>query len=393
MARVRGAAPSNTYTNQPRGNTSTQLYTRSSGSNNLSANQDSSASQNAVIESPPANTAITLYKHSSVAQTQNGGNSSGNATDSTPINRLATTIYKRGSGTASNPASSSISGSNQVIYSRTGATSINSSTVIDGGNHQTPASKTDALIAQMQNQATNYTSSTGNGGGNNGGNSGGGYQNTSGSSAGLSAEQLAAGIRQDLSGNTNGAPSTAISPLGYKTGDAITAKLVTRVVTAEGARVPVIARSSDGVLWIGSATYDSSLRMQVSFERAVKGDKEYSVTVTTFSTDEQPGLPAIVEDSAPNIVADSLRTGASGLTNYTKTYLENLGKPIIGNITSGGDVSMQTPQAPKYGTNLLESIGGNVASLLTLPPSNQTVIRTARVDKGTAVLLYYNVKW
>ena len=176
--------------------------------------------------------------------------------------------------------------------------------------------------------------------------------------------------------------STASLPATLKPGAHIAASLVTTVYAAENATVPVVVTSGEG-LWIGRATLGVSKRIEISLERLIDAEgNAFPVQALAFDTNLTQGLSCSVDLVAPTLAADLLQSGLSGLSTYLGGQF---GSGTTTTAPSGA--TTQTRAAP----SLLDSVLGQIGGLFKLPDGAQVIVRVARVEKDTPLVVLYGV--
>jgi hypothetical protein len=156
--------------------------------------------------------------------------------------------------------------------------------------------------------------------------------------------------------------------------------LLTSIVTAEGASIPVIAQSELGN-WIGTASLSSLGRVTIRFHQLVGAEGSIKVAASAFDTEGVPGVGAALEDQSPALAADLLRAGVSGFSTFAQSLLQ------AGNTSVSGGVVVKEQKVPP----LEYILGGEIAKLFQLPTAHQSVVRVARVPKGSPILIAVGV--
>ena len=213
-----------------------------------------------------------------------------------------------------------------------------------------------------------------------------GAAGVSGLTPGLNALSGAAappvpGVGSTVASLASGSTSAGQSP--YRRGERLKAKLLTGFATANGAAVPVLAQSEDGVTWIGSGTLINGTLVQIDFRTAVFADgRELDVTASAFSSDGYPGVSAQVTDTNPTLVTDILRGAASGASDYVSGLI-NAGTNVV--LPSGGVVTSKA--SASLGDNILGAVGG----LFKIPNVSSNFVRVARLSQDTPIQIVYGV--
>jgi hypothetical protein len=176
-------------------------------------------------------------------------------------------------------------------------------------------------------------------------------------------------------------PAPTIPSPTFQPGQQVEAKLATAVLTLEGGQVPVVAES-EGAIWIGVASLDASRRVQVSFERVVQSGQAANLQAMALDAQGVPGLQAVLEEQAPSLASDMLRAAVNGVS----TYVQGLASASSSTVLPGGG-AVQNKEAPPLGLTLL----GEIGKLFALPQGQASVVRLARVDKGTPILILVGV--
>ena len=173
-------------------------------------------------------------------------------------------------------------------------------------------------------------------------------------------------------------------------GTQLQAELVTGVAAADGAAMPVIARTTGDwcgqggcseITWIGEASYPGADRVELIFTQAVVGNTAQSVTARAFGGDQLPSVQAGVRDVAPTAVQDLLRGAVSGASDYLDAF--NSRETVI--ISEGEIIRQQA--APDLGTFLL----GRGTDLLSLPSDQTSIVRLAEIAPGTPFTVIYGL--
>lgn len=171
------------------------------------------------------------------------------------------------------------------------------------------------------------------------------------------------------------------APPAVTPGQQIPAKLATAVAALEGGQVPVVAES-EGAVWIGSASLDAAKRVQVAFDRVVKDGQVTETQAIALNPQGVPGLEALLEEQTPSLASDILRAGLNGVS----AYVQGLAGASSSTVLPGGG-AVQSKEAPPLGVTLL----GEIGKLFALPQGQASVVRLARVDKGTQILILVGV--
>lgn len=173
-------------------------------------------------------------------------------------------------------------------------------------------------------------------------------------------------------------------------GTTLQAELVTGVAAADGAGMPVIARTEGNwcgsgdcqeITWIGEASYSGMDRVQIRFSQAVVGNTAQSTTATAFDSDQLPGVRANVRDAAPTAVQDLMRGAVGGASDY----LDALNSRETVFLRDGEIV---TEQAEPDLSNYLLQRG---AELFSLPSDQTSIVRLAEIAPGTAFTVTYGL--
>jgi hypothetical protein len=130
---------------------------------------------------------------------------------------------------------------------------------------------------------------------------------------------------------------------------------------------------------LGTASLSEGGRLDVIFEEAVLEGEVMELSGIAYGADNAEGLPAHIADTTPTLLADSLRAGAGGLTDYVEA--ETNRKTVIRN----GDSTVTETTVP----GLLEFVLGRAAGSLQIPEGETSVIRLAAVEKGTRLEVLY----
>jgi hypothetical protein len=173
-----------------------------------------------------------------------------------------------------------------------------------------------------------------------------------------------------------------------KPGMLIAATLQKDIILAEGETRQVIAdsdttwcdeESCPSLRWIGTATLSASGRLDVKLEQAVLEDEVLEVNGIAYGADNAEGLPAHLADTTPTLLADLLRAGTGGVSDYVEAEANKR------KVTRDGDTKVTETSVPA----LLEFILGRAASTVQIPSDETNVIRLAAVEKGTRLEILY----
>lgn len=194
---------------------------------------------------------------------------------------------------------------------------------------------------------------------------------------------------------SNPAPLLETSPLEPETpptdllqaGTLIPATLTKDIVLTAGETRQVIADSDETwcggdcprLRWLGEATLLESGRLEVVFKQVVMDTKVMEINGTAYGEDNAEGLLAHLADATPTLLADLLRSGAGGVSDYVQAQTNKR------TVTEQGDTTVTEQNVPA----LLDFILGRAASAVQIPDGETNIIRLAAVPKGTKLEVLY----
>jgi hypothetical protein len=108
-------------------------------------------------------------------------------------------------------------------------------------------------------------------------------------------------------------------------------------------------------------------------------DKVIEINGTAYGEDNVEGLPAHLADATPTLLADLLRSGAGGVSDYVQAQTNTQ------TVTEQGNTTVTEQDVPA----LLNFILGRAASAIQIPEDETNVIRLAAVPKGTRLEILY----
>ena len=173
-------------------------------------------------------------------------------------------------------------------------------------------------------------------------------------------------------------------------GTPLEAELVTGVAAADGAAVPVIARTTGNwcggndcpeITWIGEASYAGTSRVELVFFQAVVGNTVQRTTATAFDSDRLPGVQASVRDAAPTAVQDVIRGAVGGASSYLDAL--NSRETVL--LREGEIITEQAE--PDLGNYLLQ----RGTELFSLPTEQTSILRLAEIAPGTPFTVIYGL--
>jgi hypothetical protein len=173
-----------------------------------------------------------------------------------------------------------------------------------------------------------------------------------------------------------------------KPGMLIPATLQKDIILTEGETRQVLADAVEdwcgearcpALRWLGTATLSASGRLDVTFERAILEGELLELSGIAYGSDNAEGLPAHIADTTPTLLADLLRAGAGGVTDYVE------GQANQQTVTRDDGTTITQENVP----GLLEFILGRAAGTLQIPEGETGVIRLAAVEKGTRLEVLY----
>lgn len=168
----------------------------------------------------------------------------------------------------------------------------------------------------------------------------------------------------------------------YTLGQQINAKLVTKLILTDALTAPVVAKSDDGTVWVGLAQFDATRRVQVRFSRASVAGNEQAVSAVGYSADGTLGLGAQIQQAAPDLAGDLLRSGLSGVTNY----VQGLASSRTVQSSAGGNLISSI--APGLGEQIASSIASAFGGS---PQAGKSMVVLGSVASGTPIVLLYGL--
>lgn len=174
-------------------------------------------------------------------------------------------------------------------------------------------------------------------------------------------------------------PSAAKSP--YRTGQQLVAHLETRLIVPMiqtqdlDSGVPVVAKTTDGTVWLGKATPGDTNYLQLRFTQAVQPDgTTFAVQAIALSPDGAVGLAPKIEEKTPTLAQDLLRSAIAGVSSYVEAMAQ--ASTIVQSPNGFVSIQQQVPDVKWM-------VAGEVAKLFKLPQDSRAVVRIGEVPKGT----------
>lgn len=168
----------------------------------------------------------------------------------------------------------------------------------------------------------------------------------------------------------------------YRPYQTISARLQTATLVLEQSKynLPVIAVSSDGRKWVGTASVGGAQRVYLAFNQMIDLDQKTVLPVPAAAYDAAgaPGIQGSGQDLAPDLVRNLLRNAATGVRDFAQGQL-NASKTTV---QPNGNVVVE-----KAAPNLWTMVGSRALSVFDLPTNTQTFTRATYLPAGTPIVL------
>ena len=177
----------------------------------------------------------------------------------------------------------------------------------------------------------------------------------------------------------------------FKAGDIIPAKLVTGLSVPQGDKSPLVAVSEgnwcnqeecETIRWLGTASYSSGNRVEVTFNKFIVAGVLEEIAAVGLSTDNTPGVLAMIQDTTPTVAQDVLRSAIGGLADYADA-LANETSAVV-----SGDIVIKTKETPPLSSFIL----GGAAETFKLPTGSTAFVRLANISPDSNILVLYGVE-
>ncbi len=191
-------------------------------------------------------------------------------------------------------------------------------------------------------------------------------------------EEALSGMERAVAQASSASPSPRPSAEGGSCppGGFLRGVLETKVVVVQGQEAPVVVRAGDRV-FLGRASLGASGRVEGRLDRVVAGGEVAPASAYLVEKGTRaPGIAPRVVDLAPALAQDLLRGAASGVAAYVEG-LRSATKVVVG---PGGQVAVE-----RGAPDLLSSVLGDAAKVLSLPQGSTSVVRVYELDRGTEV--------
>lgn len=139
--------------------------------------------------------------------------------------------------------------------------------------------------------------------------------------------------------------------------------------------VPVVAKTTDGTVWMGTAKPGDTNYLQLRFTLAVQPDgTTFPVQAIALSPDGAVGLAPKIEEKTPTLAQDLLRSAIAGVSSYVEAMAQ--ASTIVQSPNGFVSIQQQVPDVKWM-------VAGEVAKLFKLPQDSRAVVRIGEVPQGT----------
>lgn len=194
----------------------------------------------------------------------------------------------------------------------------------------------------------------------------------------------ATGATEVADARSSAATTAAAPKVPYAVGRPVQARFTLGVGVVEGAdqnaSLPVYAESPDGAVWRGYGVLDGRGRIRVTFDAVLQDGVEYPLVADAYGTDGQPGVPANVRLTTPNLAATLLSGLAGGVKAFSEAMV-NQRQVSVQPGAGGNVVTNNSANTPNFWLMTASSALGSVS----IPQGKGGMINVAEVQAGAAL--------